>query len=199
MRRLQEKPMLRPLLLLVLAVAALVSPADAAPKKKYYFELAAVTAKPEVKEDVAKSATARVEAQVKKAFEAHAQLVKLEGQPDWRTSAEPYRKFLKKKGVANAYLVTVELTEASVEIVPMEGKPNSQRIVVRIAIHMLGENIPARTMGFTGDGSATIKVEVGKKIRDADHEYTWAQAVEAAVADAMVTVFKQLAIPQKKQ
>ncbi|MBA3462592.1 MAG: hypothetical protein H0T46_21730 [Deltaproteobacteria bacterium] len=192
--------MLRPLLLvLATVVLAFTSSADAAPKKKYYFELAAVTAKPEVKADVAKSATTRVEAQVKKAFAAHAQLVKLEGQPDWRTSTEPYRKFLKKKGVASAYLVTVELTDASMEVVPMEDKPSSQRIVVRIGIHMLGESIPARTMGFTGDGSATIKVEVGKKIRDADYEYAWAQAAEAAVADAMVTVFKQLAIPQKKQ
>ena len=192
---------LRPALSLAALVALLVglgSSAEAAPKKKYYFELAAVTAKPEVKADVAKTATARVEASVKKAFDAHPQLVKLEGQPDWRTSSEPYRKFLTKKGLAGGYLVTVELTDASEEVQPMD-KPNSQRLVVRIAIHMLGENIPGRTMGYTGDGQATIKVEVGKKIRDRDREYAWEQAAESAVADALTTVFKQLAIPQKKQ
>lgn len=178
---------------------ALSSTAEAAPKKKYYFELAAVTAKPEVSADVAKSATTRVETQVKKAWAAHPQLVVLEGQPDWRTQTEPYRKFLKKKGVAGAYLVTVELTEATEEVQPMPDKPNTQRIVVRVALHMLGENIPTKTMGFTGDGQATIKVEVGKKIRDADREYAWAQAAEAAVNDAMATVFKQLAVPPKKQ
>lgn len=183
-------------LFLLLGLAAST---EAAPKKKYYFELAAVTAKPEVKPETAKNATPRVEAQVKKAFGAHPQLVALEGQPDWRTQTEPYRKFLKKKGIAAAYLVTVEVTEASEEIVPMPEKPNTQRIVVRVALHMLGENIPTKTMGFTGDGQATIKVEVGKKIRDADHEYAWAQASEAAVNDAMATVFKQLAVPQKKQ
>ena len=192
---------------LVTAMLAMFSlAAQAAPKapakgkgKAYYFELAAVTAKPEVKPEIAKTATPRVEGQVKKAFEGHPQLVKLEGQPDWRTAAEPYRKFLTKKGVAAGYLVTVELTDASEEIVPMEGKPGSQRVVVRVAIHMLGENIPGRTMGFTGDGLATIKVEVGKKVRDRDREYAWDQASEAAVADALATVFKQLAIPQKKQ
>lgn len=78
-------------------------------------------------------------------------------------------------------------------------KPNSQRLVVRVALHFLGENIPSRTMGFTGDGQATIKVEIGKKVRDKDREYAWDQAAEAAVADAMTTVFKQLAIPPKKQ
>lgn len=188
---------LRPALILaVLAVFA--TTAAAAPKKKYYFELAAVTSKPEVKADVSKTATARVETAVKKAFDAHPQLVKLEGQPDWRTQAEPYKKFLTKKGVANGYLVTVELTDASEELQPMD-KPNSQRLVVRVALHFLGENIPSRTMGFTGDGQATIKVEIGKKVRDKDREYAWDQAAEAAVADAMTTVFKQLAIPPKKQ
>jgi len=192
--------MLRPLLVLAVATAALFSSsAEAAPKKKYYFELAAVTAKPEVKEADAKASTPRVEAQVKKAFTAHPQLVQLEGQPDWRTKGEPFRAFLKKKGVAAGYLVTVEVTSASEEIVPMDDKPGSQRIVVRIALHMLGESIPAKTMGFTGDGQATIKVEIGKKVRDSDREYAWSQAAESAVADAMTTVFKQLAIPQKKQ
>lgn len=193
--------MLRPALILAV-LAALgtfgATTATAAPKKKYYFELAAVTAKPEVKPDVAPTATARVEAAVKKAFDAHPQLVKLEGQPDWRTQAEPYKKFLTKKGIANGYLVTVELTDATLEIQPMD-KPSSQRLVVRIALHFLGENIPSRTMGFTGDGQATIKVEIGKKVRDKDREYAWDQAAEAAVADAMTTVFKQLAVPPKKQ
>lgn len=180
-------------------LASPASEAEAAPKKKYYFELAAVTAKPEVKPDAAKKATPKVEADVKKAFAGHPQLVALEGQPDWRTKTEPYKKFLKQKGITSAYLVTVEVTEASEEIQPMPDKPNTQRIVVRVALHMLGESIPAKTMGFTGDGQATIKVEVGKKIRDADREYAWAQASEAAVNDAMATVFKQLALPQKKQ
>ena len=55
------------------------------------------------------------------------------------------------------------------------------------------------TMGFTGDGQATIKQEVGKTIRDRDREYAWDQAAEVAIAEAMTTVFKQLAVPPKKQ
>ena len=71
--------MFRPqLLLLVLPLACVLatSTAEAAPKKKrYHFQLAAVTAKPVVKADVGKAATPRVEGQVKKAFESHPQLV----------------------------------------------------------------------------------------------------------------------------
>jgi hypothetical protein len=170
----------------------------AQPKKKYHFELAAVTAKPEVKEDVAKAATPRVELQVKKAFSSHPQLVaKLEGAPA-KDQVEAYRKYLVKKGVAGAYLVTVEVTEASEELVPTD-KPNTQRLNVRVAVHVLGERIPDRTMGFTGDGQATIKQEVGKKVRDRDREFAWDSAAEVAIADAMKTVFKQLAVPPKKQ
>lgn len=196
--------MTRPLATLValsFLTLGLVGDADAAPaKKKYHFELAAVNPKAELKPDVAKAAAPRVEAQVKKTFESHPQLVgKLDDAPDWKTAAEAYRKYLTKKGLAGAYLVTVDLTEAAEELEPMEGKPGAQRLVVRVAIHMLGENMPGRTMGFTGDGRATIKQEIGKKLNDRDRNYAWDSAAEAAVADAMVTVFKQLALPQKKQ
>ena len=64
---------------------------------------------------------------------------------------------------------------------------------------MLGETIPGRTMGFTGDGQATVKQEVGMKIRDKDRDYAWDGAAETAVADAMKTVFAQLAKPPKQQ
>ena len=159
-----------------------------------------MTAKSEVKPEVATAATPRVEAQVKKVFENHPQLVaKLEGAPDPKTSADAYRKYLGTKGITGAYLVTVEITDASEEVVPFEDKPNAQRLVIHIGIHMLGENIPGRTMGFTGDGKATIKQEIGMKLRDRDREYTWDQAAELAVDDAMKTVFQQLAVPQKKQ
>jgi hypothetical protein len=173
--------------------------ADAAPKKKYHFELTTVSAKAEVKAEVAKAATPRVEGQVRKVFTGHPQLVaKLDGAPDPKTRADGYRKYLTQHGIAGAYLVTVEITEASEELEPLDDK-TSQRLVIRIGIHMLGENIPGRTMGFTGDGRATIKQEVGMKVRDRDREYTWDQAAELAVEDAMKTVFQQLAAPPKRK
>ena len=186
-------------LIAVFAVLGLGATATAAPaKKKFHFELTAVTPKAEVKAEVAKMAVPRVEAQVKKAFASDPQLVAvLDGAPD-KSQGDAYRKFLVKKGLSGSFLVTVEITEASEETQPMEGKPNSQRLVIHVALHMLGEIIPDRTMGFTGDGQATVKIELGVKIRDKDREYSWDQAAEAAVADAMKTVFKQLQVPLKK-
>jgi hypothetical protein len=188
-------------LMFAIAAAALTSSmASAAPaKKKFHFELTTVTAKAEVKADVAKAATPRVEAQIKKAFETHPQLVaRLEGAPDPKTNADGYRKYLARKAITGAYLVTVEITDASEELVPFDDKQNAQRLVIHIGLHVFGENIPGRTMGFTGDGKATIKQEVGLKLRDRDREYTWDQAAELAVDDAMKTVFQQLGAPTKK-
>jgi hypothetical protein len=181
------------------AIVAAATPAGAAPKKKYHFELTAVSAKPDVKPELARVATPRIDAQVRKVFGGHPQLVaKLDGAPDPRTSADAYRRYLTQHGISGAYLVTVEITEASEALEPLDDK-TSQRLVIRIGIHVLGETVPGRTMGFTGDGKATIKQEVGIKLRDRDREYTWDQAAELAVDDAMKTVFQQLAAPPPKR
>src|ERR1041384_5738989 len=83
------------------ATTLAVTPARAAPaKKKFHFELTAVTPKSDVKADVAKAATPRVEAQVKKVFETHPQLVaKLDGAPDPRANADGYRQYLARKSI----------------------------------------------------------------------------------------------------
>jgi hypothetical protein len=203
--------MMRPMKSLLLTVAAMVCllpalSADAGPaKKKYHFKLTDVLTKPEVKADVAKEAKPRIQAVFLKAIESHPQLVAtLEGAPadPEAGNGQPFRKYLQKKGIAGAYLVTVEVSEASIEIVPMEDKKNSQRIVVSVAIHVLGETIPGRTMGFTGDGRATVKQEIGMKVRDKDRQFTWDSAAETAVAQALEKCFAELAKPpavQKKK
>jgi hypothetical protein len=194
--------MMRPMksfLVLVAAVLLFAPRADAAPKKKYHFELTKVLVKPEVKEADGKIAQARVEAMFKKALAEHPQLVgDLEGAPDPNANPAAYRKFLAKKGVSGAYLVTVEITSASEELVPLEDKKNAQRLVVQVGIHVLGETIPGRTMGFTGDGAATVKQEVGMKVRDKDREFTWDSAAQTAIDEALKTAFAKLALPQKK-
>ena len=187
---------------LALVAVAVVGPsAEAAPKKKkYHFKITDVLVKPEVKEDVGKEAQPRVMAMFRKALENDPQLVlDVEGAPDPDKNAAGYRKFLQRKGISGAYLVTVEVTEASIEIVPLEDKKNAQRIVVSVGIHVLGETIPGRTMGFTGDGRATVKQEVGMKIRDKDRQFTWDSAAETAVAEALKKCFEKLAKPLKKQ
>jgi hypothetical protein len=192
--------MMRPMKSLVLATLALaimvVAPSVEAAPKKYHFSLTKVLVKPEVKPEIGKEAQPRVESVFKKALESHPQLVlSVDGAPDPETNPEGYRKFIAKKGVSSAYLVTVEVTEASIEIIPVEDKKNTQRIVVSVGLHVLGETIPGRTMGFTGDGRATVKQEIGMKIRDKDRQFTWDSAAETAVAEALKECFAKLSKP----
>jgi hypothetical protein len=193
-------PMTTSGLVAVLAVLSTLSPvALAAPAKKYHFELTDVIPKPAVKPDVAAYAKERVETEIKQQFEKHPQLVgTLEGAPDPKTSADAYRKFLTRKGISGSYLVTVEITEASEEITPMEGKQSSQRLSVHLAIHLLGETIPGRTMAFTGDGQATIKQEIGMKLRDKDRVFVWDGVTQTAVQGAIDQAFKKLAVSRIK-
>jgi hypothetical protein len=184
----------------IVAAVAMASSANAAPKKKYHFELTKVLAKDSVKADVAQVAQQRVELQIKKQFEANPQLVsQLDDAPDPNANADAYRRYLDRKGIAGAYLVTVEITQASEELAPMPDKPNTQRFVIHLGLHVLGETIPGRTMGFTGDGQATVKEEVAMKIRDKDRDYAWDGAAETAVTDALKTCFEQLAKGTPKQ
>lgn len=181
---------------LVLGLVGIVARADAAPKKKYHFELVAVTLRPEVKADVGGEAQPRVKALVEKAFESHPQLqLALDGAPDI-ASRDAYHKYLTAHGLSGSFRVTVEITDARFEIEPSD-KPNTSRVVAHIALHMLGEVIPEKTMGFTGDGESTVKIEVGKTVRDRDRTYAWDQAAELAVADAIKTSIEQLEKPKK--
>jgi hypothetical protein len=179
-------------LVILAAVGLTASPAEAG-KKKYHYSLTKVLTKPETKADLAKVVATRVEAMVKKAFGGHPQLViNIDGAPDPKANADGYKKFLAKKGIAGAYTVTVDITEASEELVPVEGKPNSQRLVIKLALHLLGEAIPAMTMAFSGDGQATIKQEVGKKVREKDREFSWDEAAKLAVDDAIAKSIQQV-------
>lgn len=169
--------------------------AGAAPANHtYHFELSAVTTKSGVDPEFAAIAQDRVEQQVRKALASHPRLLaSVPGAPDPKTSPEAYRKFLTKKAISGSYRVSVEVTEASQEIALDEGRPNSRRAVVRVGIHVLGETIPGQTIGFTGEGHATVKIEIGAKLRDRDRDFAWDSAAETAIDDALKTCFAKLA------
>jgi hypothetical protein len=188
--------------LVALLLAVVAAPAVAGPKgktKKYHFHLSDVTAGDGVTGDIVDFAQPRVKAQVEKAFANHPQLVAtLEGAPDPATDAKGYKDYLKKKKLAGAYKVNVEITLATEELETVEGKPGTQRLVVRLGIKAFGETIPERVMGFSGEGSATIKQEVGKKVRARDREFAWDSAAELAINDAIATSLAKLALPPAK-
>ena len=182
----------------VLAVAS--RPADAKPKKKYHFELEDVRAGKDITADLAGEATPRVKAQTQKLIENNAQIVvDLVGTPpDPTADANGFQKWLANNKIDGAYKVTVEITAATEEVEAVEDKPNTQRIVVHLEVHMFGETMPQRKMGFYGDGSSTIKEEIGKKLRPKDRDAAWDDAATEALTKAIDESLQKLSVPPPK-
>ena len=187
-------------LLLAAGVCLAAGPATAKPaKKKYHFEVEDVRAAKEVAAELATEVTPRVKAQADKLIAANPQLVAaLDGAPDPATDAAGYAKWLAKNKIDGSFKVTIEITAATEEVEPVETKPNTQRISVHLALHMFGETIPARKMGFSGDGSSTVKEEIGMKLRPIDRDAAWNDAAEEALNKAIDESLAKLSLGPAK-
>jgi hypothetical protein len=167
-------------------------------KKRYFLELSTVSSKANLAPDLEKVVLPRLTAEIQKQFGSHPQLVtSLPGAPDRKGDATTYRRFLSKRGLAGAFIVRVDLTSASEEVEPLDGR-SGNRLIVRLSVHMFGETVPGQTIGFTGDGSSSIRQDIGKVMRPRDREFTWQSAVELAVSDAITTSLATLSAPPKK-
>jgi hypothetical protein len=188
------------LALCALCLALLATDAEAGrkkPQKKYFFEVTSVTSKASLPDHLEKTVLPRLSAEVTKQLQGHPQLVAALPDAPSPEDVTKYRRYLTKRGLAGAYQVSVELTSASQEVEQLEGR-SGQRLIVRLGVHMFGETVPGKTIGFTGDGSASIRQEIGKTLRPRDEEFTWQGAVEIAVADAISTSLEKLSAPAKK-
>ncbi len=195
-------PMRSPLLLLVvLALTGLVRPhtAEAKAKKRYYFELAEVKAADSLGKTGA-DLVAPATAQVAKSIAGHPQLVAtVEGAPDPKVDARGFKKWLTRKKLSGAYRVNVEVIAFEEELEDKDDSLNKEkRLIVRLSLRTFGETIPERVMGFSGEGSATIKLDIGKKLRPKDRDYAIAQALELAMTDALESSLTKLAAPPAK-
>ncbi|MCE9574132.1 MAG: hypothetical protein K8W52_13380 [Deltaproteobacteria bacterium] len=185
-----------------LVVALVSTTAAAKPKaspKRYYFKLYDVTTAPAVAADVAAMATPRVKAQAEKLMGENPQLVVYkDGDPDPAAAAPAFTKWLAKQKLASGHKVSIQITDATEEVEQVIEKVGTQRIVVHVELHMFSETMPQRKMGFTGDGSSTIKLEIGKKVRLKDREEAWNEAAEEAMNKALAESLTTLGAPPPK-
>jgi hypothetical protein len=103
---------------------------------------------------------------------------------------KPFRKFMKQHNMS-AYKVVVQVTEFEQVTKANEAK-GGNIISCAVKLRMFGETMPDRVMAFSGDGSATVGIEVGKKIRDKDIQFAVHDALELSIADALATSLKKL-------
>jgi len=179
----------------------LASPATAGKKKakakKYHFELTEVRSSESVDKALAADALRLLDSEARKQFGAHKMLVAdISKAPEPEANKKKFVKWLVKNKIAGAFQVDIELTRYTEELedttTPNAGK-DAKRIVIRLDIHMFGETMPGHKMGFEGEGTATVKEDVGKKMSAKDREFAIQYAMELAVADAIEKSLEKLA------
>lgn len=169
----------------VLACAVLVAlgAAQAKGQRTYFFLLHEVKL---VGADMPAELEEQVRGQLIKALSQHERLTDAlpAGAPDPKTDPKGFEQYIKKNKI-QPYRVNVEVTAYSRDSEAVDEPRKGNRLEVSVSLRTFGETMPKRVMAFTGEGSATIKVEVGKKIRDRDWEYANQNAIEIAVAEAL--------------
>lgn len=115
------------------------------------------------------------------------------GAPDPQSKPAAFKKFLKRKNM-RAFKVNLEVTEYSREVETTDAAGHKS-LTVRVKVRLFGETIPDRVMAFAGDGSAAVKMEVGKKVRPADDKAANHDAIEVAIEEAIGESLRKLAQP----
>ncbi len=180
-------------------VAALVAgwwagaqPAHAQKKRAVYcFLVTNIQAGEQVPADVAEKIRARLVSSV----DGHERLMATlpPDAPDPQAEPDAFAAYMKRRKIT-PYKVTVEITEYYHEA---EDGPRGQRLAVHVALRMFGETMPVRVMAFSGAGAATVKLDVGQKVRPRDTEIANRDTIAQAVDDALAESIRRLDEKQK--
>jgi hypothetical protein len=179
--------------LAVIAAGLAAWPASAAakPKETYIF----LVWKVGLENKTPKELSEMVSTRLRSSIEAHKILPAVpEGAPDPESAPDKFTAYLKAKNM-RAFRMNVQVTKYSQDVEEAPGKPGSQYLTVRVALRLFAESYPARGMAMTGDGSATVKLEIGKTVRDADKKEANNSALDEAVNKAIEQVLVKLREP----
>jgi hypothetical protein len=121
-----------------------------------------------------------------------------EDAPDPTAEPKKFKAYMAKRKL-RAFKLNVEVTEYEEVVEPSPRSKTGKMVVVRIALRILGETVPDRSMAFTGDGSATIKLGTGSRVRAKDRQIANREATELAIQDAVATSIKKLDAGKKKK
>lgn len=188
--------MIRPTLVVAAALAALAvsRPAHAKPRETYVFLLSRVDLAKAVPADLEAPVTARVGAAIAAREGLAARLP--EGAPDPDAAPKKFKEYLKAKR-HRAFKVNIEVSQFAAESeTSSTGARPTNYFTARVTLRLFGETVPDRTMAFTGDGSATVKIEVGKTVRQRDRDEAIAAALDQAAASAIDQSLRKLDQPK---
>lgn len=184
------------LAVLCAALAAAPAPARARSKETYIFLVWKVGLENKTPKELSEMVATRLRA----AIDAHKDIEPAvpQGAPDPDKEPEKFKAYLKARKM-RAFRMNVQVTEYSQAIEPVPGKAGTQYLSVRVTLRLFAESFPQRGMALTGDGSATVKLEIGKTVRDADKKEANSAALDEAVGKAIEQVLVKLREPPPSQ
>lgn len=172
----------------VLLAAPATANADKKTRPKYYYKVFKVT----LKDGLPPALQAQVAEQLDERIAANPQLAdSLEGAPDPEAEPKKFERWLARKKM-RAFKVNIEVLSYKHELEPMPAPRKGKRLTVAIDLRAFGETIPGRVMAFTGEGSATIMIEVGRKLRPRDSKVGNHDAIEMALDKALAESIHKL-------
>ena len=150
--------------------------------RTYYFVVDTI----KLSDGVPDKVEAQLRKQVAKAIDKHERLLSAlpEDAPDPDADAKAFIAYTEKRKL-HPYKVRVEVNDYELEVEPMPEPRTGHRITGSISLRILGVTMARSTFGFTGDGAATVKAEVGKKVRKRDRRFTSEDAAELAIGKAL--------------
>ncbi|MCG8422198.1 MAG: hypothetical protein MJE77_30110, partial [Proteobacteria bacterium] len=168
--------------------------AEAKGKKTYYF----VVSKVQLTEGIPGEIRELVVKQLTLAMARHDRLTTAlpDGAPDPRTDPKGFVRYVKKRKI-RPFRINVEVIQYSHELESASG--GGQQLIVSLALRMFGETMPVRVMAFSGEGSAKIKMGIGKTLRPRDTRIANKDAAELAINDALATSLQQLAANERSK
>lgn len=183
------------LALLWAAATSMPGSADARKAKRvYYFLVSEVKLTEGIPNEIATLVRERLE----RAITRHERLIDAlpAGAPDPKVDEKGFARYIKQRKI-KPFRINVEIIEYSHEV--EEAPRGGQQLVVSLALRTFGETIPQRVMAFSGEGSAKLKMEIGKTLRPRDTRVANKDAAEIAIEEALEVSLRRLEAPPKKK
>ena len=178
-------------------VASAAAPREASAGKETYIFL---VSKVDLSKGTPKEVDGEVTTRLNSAIDAHADLDATipKGAPDPETAPDKFNAYLSKRK-QRAFKMNVLVSQYSQSVEPAPGKANSQYLTVRVSLRLFAETFPGRGFALTGDGSATIKLEIGKTVTAADKKEANSASIDQAISSAIEELLVKLRQPPPTQ
>jgi hypothetical protein len=190
----KPRPAVRAIWAVTLGLASLglglASPAGAASRAKYFFQLREVKGGPDINADL-------------KSYAGEALKTDLAGRPEWASDIEATDPKLPDalaaeldKRKLRGFSVTVRFEEVRKEVRPPNPGARLKQLAINVRLTVFGTTIPEEKLAFSGDGEAGLQAEVSDKRIEAESASLTKDAIKDAVKQAVDQAVLKLSISQ---